>query len=58
MANKNKTYINTDKESIISFLEDKSLFMTEYIKDHYDSEYLIIYKYLTRQKTRQSVLKT
>jgi len=47
MANKNKTYINTDKESIISFLEDKSLFMTEYIKDHYDSEYLIIYKYLT-----------
>lgn len=37
----------TDIEKIIEYFDDKSHSMNEYIKDHADSEYLLIYKYMT-----------
>lgn len=36
-----------DKDVILNHLEGKSTFMLDYIKDHIDSEYLLIYKYIT-----------
>lgn len=43
----NKSVETFDKDSIIGYLETKSEFMSNYIKEHYDSEFLMIYKYMT-----------
>ena len=37
----------TDVDKILEYLDDKSHCMSEYIKEHIDSEYLLIYKYMT-----------
>ena len=37
----------TDVDKILEYLDDKSHSMSEYIKDHIDSQYLLIYKYMT-----------
>ena len=42
-----KSFETTDKNLIIEYFEEKSQTMCEYIKDHIDSEYLLIYKYMT-----------
>lgn len=46
MKNKHN-YWCIDKEKIRSFLDGKSQFMNNYILEHYDSEFLLIYKYLS-----------
>lgn len=40
-------YETIDKEAILNHLEGKSAFMCEYVKEHIDSEFLLIYKYIT-----------
>lgn len=42
-----KSFETTDTNLIMEYFEEKSPSMSEYIKDHIDSEYLLIYKYMT-----------
>lgn len=47
MSKKNQTYVTDNVDNIISFMDSKSPFMHEYVKDHIKSRFLLIYKYLT-----------
>ena len=44
---KNKTIITDNFDKIITFVEPKSRFMADYLSEHYNSNFLVIYKYLT-----------
>lgn len=44
---KNKTIITDNFDMIITFVEPKSRFMADYLSEHYNSNFLLIYKYLT-----------